>query len=394
MLEKLPLLALGGVSAVLTVKAQASGGSVQSLIRFPLWLRVENAIVSYARYLGKFCWPSPLAPLYPFSRTAPPVWQFLTAMAVLVAISAVVLVERRRRYLVTGWLWFLGALVPMIGLVQVGVQAMADRYAYLSFIGLFVMFSWGAAELAETRHLRRAWTATAAVAVLLALALTTRHQLAYWADETDLWTHTIAVTPPNYLAQDNLGTALMMQQRMEDAIVHFRRAAAALEPSDPLAELNIGFYEQGNQRWREAIAAYRSAIAKTENIDVMAKAYSNLGYAYCYVGEMENAGASFRRAVELAPDTSQAWVGLGRRGPEIGRYGSGHRRLHPRPSLATLRPGISAAGEGAASKWTQSGSRSGARNRPQRTRKFCRHAANCGRSRRALSREVAWPSEA
>ncbi len=118
------------------------------------------------------------------------------------------------------------------------------------------------------------------------------------------------MTGPNYSAQDNLGTALMARHDMDGAVEHFR-IAAALEPDDPLAELNIGFYQQGMQQWKQAIASYRSAIAKTENIDVMAKAYSNLGYAYCYLGDLQNARQTWQRAVELAPDTSQAWLGLG-----------------------------------------------------------------------------------
>ena len=261
--EKLPLLAISAISAVITVKAQQAGSSVQSLIKFPFSLRLENAIVSYARYIAKASWPSPLSPLYPFPRTAPPVWQLLAALAVLLAISGLVFAGRKYRYLTVGWLWFLGTLVPMIGLVQVGVQAMADRYAYLSFIGLFVMVCWGVAELADARRFSRAWVTGASAALLLVLAGVTRHQLAYWSDEASLWTHTIQTTTDNYVAEDNLGTTLLERHDMDEAIVHFRRATA-IEPHNGLSQLNVGVWEERNHHWPEAIAAYKSGIAEIE----------------------------------------------------------------------------------------------------------------------------------
>jgi tetratricopeptide (TPR) repeat protein len=308
--EKLPLLAISVISAVITVNAQKSGWSVQSLIKFPFWLRLENAIVSYARYLGKACWPSPLSPFYPFPRTALPVWQVLASLALLLATSGLVAAGRKYRYLTVGWLWFLGTLVPMIGLVQVGLQAMADRYAYLSFIGLFVMFCWGVADLAEARHLSPAWVTGFSVALLLVLAGGTRHQLAYWSDEASLWTHAIETTSDNYVAEDNLGTTLLQRQDMDQAIPHFRRAAA-IEPHDGISRLNIGVCEERNHRWPEAIAAYKASIAEIEEPAVLARAYSNLGYVYNYAGDAANARDSFQRALQLAPDTEQALIGLG-----------------------------------------------------------------------------------
>ena len=308
--EKLPLLAISAISAVITVKAQQAGSSVQSLIRFPFSLRLENAIVSYARYVAKAFWPSPLSPLYPFSRSAPPVWQLLAALAVLLAISGLVIAGRKYRYLTAGWLWLLGTLVPMIGLVQVGVQAMADRYAYLSFIGLFVMLCWAVAELADACHLPQAWVTGFSAALLLVLAIVTRHQLTYWSDEANLWTHAIQTTTDNYVAEDNLGTTLMERHDMDQAIVHFRRATL-IEPHNGLSELNIGVWEERNHHWPEAIAAYKAGIAEIEETDVLARAYSNLGYVYNYAGDEADARDSFQQALRLAPDTEQALIGLG-----------------------------------------------------------------------------------
>ena len=308
--EKLPLLAISAISAVITVKAQQAGSAVQSLIKFPFALRLANAMVSYARYIAKAFWPAPMSPLYPFSRTAPPVWQLLASLTVLLAITGAVIAGRKYRYLTVGWLWFLGTLVPMIGLVQVGVQAMADRYAYLSYIGLFVMLCWGVAELAEARHLSLVWVTGFSVALLLVLAIVTRHQLAYWNDEASLWTHAIETTTDNYVAEDNLGTTLMEGHAMDQAIVHFRRATE-IEPHNGLSELNTGVWEERNHHWPEAIAAYKAGIAEIEETDVLARAYSNLGYVYNYAGDESEARDSFQQALRLAPDTEQALIGLG-----------------------------------------------------------------------------------
>ncbi|MGC2108275.1 MAG: tetratricopeptide repeat protein [Candidatus Korobacteraceae bacterium] len=308
--EKIPLFVISAVSAVVTVKAQAAGHAVQSLGKFPFGLRLENAIISYARYLAKAFWPSPLSPFYPFSRSAPPVWQLLAALAVLLAICWLVAAGRRYRYLTVGWLWFLGTLVPMIGLMQVGVQAMADRYAYLSFIGLFVMVCWGVADLADARHLSRAWATGVSVALLLVLAVVTRHQLAYWSDEETLWIHAIQVTTGNYVAEDNLGTTYLDRQELDEAAVHFRRAIA-IEPHDGLGYLNVGVYEQRSHHWPEAVAAYKEGISNLETVDMLSRAYSNLGFVYYYSGDTTSARDSFQHAVDLAPDTEQAWLGLG-----------------------------------------------------------------------------------
>ena len=161
--EKLPLFALSAASAVITVKAQRSGGAMSGALNsYPFPLRLENAIVSYGRYVGKAIWPSRLAFMYPHSSFA--VWQVAAASLVLIVITTGVIAERRRRYLLVGWFWFLGTLVPMIGLVQVGAQAMADRYAYLPFVGLFMMICWGVAEWADHRHLSLAWLAAPSLA--------------------------------------------------------------------------------------------------------------------------------------------------------------------------------------------------------------------------------------
>ena len=308
--EKLPLLAIVAASAVVTLKAQRAGHAVQSLMRYPLSLRLENAIISYARYLAKAVWPSSLAVFYPFPRSAPLAWQLLIATAVLLLATGLVLVGRKHRYLTVGWLWFLGTLVPMIGLVQVGEQAMADRYAYLSFIGLFVMFSWGVAEVAARRRLSPAWAKGISVALLLILAAATRHQLTYWQNDVALWSHAAEITTGNYVAEDNLGVALMHGPDMEQAIVHFRRALA-IDPHNGLGHLALAGYAQQKHRWPEAIAAYKQGISEVSEVGTLARAYNNLGYVYLYAGDQADARDSFQRAVRLSPDLERSWQGLG-----------------------------------------------------------------------------------
>src|SRR5271165_3336520 len=175
-LEKLPLLVLSAASAVITVKAQRTGGAMSGPQNtYPFLLRVENAIVSYVRYIGKAVWPSHLALMYPHSSFA--IWEVVVALLMLLVITAIVIAGRRQRYLPVGWFWFLGTLVPMIGLVQVGAQAMADRYAYLPFVGLFIIACWGVSDFFERRNLSTAWLATPSLAGLVALAVVTHRQI-------------------------------------------------------------------------------------------------------------------------------------------------------------------------------------------------------------------------
>ncbi|MGO9515629.1 MAG: hypothetical protein ACLPND_01150, partial [Candidatus Korobacteraceae bacterium] len=183
LLEKLPLLILAMASAVITMHAQR-----EAYTPYPFSVRMANAIVAYAWYVRKAFWPSHLALLYPHAPGLPPIWQMTMAFLFLLAVTALAIALRRHRYLLVGWLWFLGTLVPMIGLVQVGRQAMADRYAYLSFVGLFLMICWGVAEESEQLHLRPALLWIASVVVLLALAAVTHRQVGYWKDSYALWT--------------------------------------------------------------------------------------------------------------------------------------------------------------------------------------------------------------
>ena len=322
-LEKLPLLALSAASAAITIRAQYESGSMTGQNWQPFPVRVENAIVAYARYLGKAIWPSQLAILYPHPGSTIPLWQGALALLLLLAITGAVVAWRdRRRYLLVGWFWFLGTLVPMIGLVQVGVQAMADRYAYLPFIGLFIIVCWGAADWAKQRQLAPAWQAGVSLAVLLALAVTARRQLDQWRDNNLLWsrvvaleTQTVEANPNNWVAEDVLAHALLKMGEVDEAMPHFR-AAVAINPSDPDSNVNIGAYDQNQNHLVGAIEQYKKVIAITQNTRKQdaqnrTQAFSNMGFAYRDLKDYAQARASFEQAVAINPNDARSLLGIG-----------------------------------------------------------------------------------
>ena len=305
--EKVPLLALCIASAVLTLTAQSSGGATSN---YRTALRLENALISYVRYLGKAIWPAGLTAFYPYPHRPYPLVEIFGALVVLLAITLGIIITRRRRYLTVGWLWFLGTLVPMIGVVQVGTQAMADRYAYLPFVGLFIMICWLAADFAAQAHLSPVVLRAASALVLFAIAFVSHRQVSYWNDHVTLWTHALEVTQNNWIAENNLGAALLKMGRPEDAILHFR-AAAALYSYDFNVILNIGTYEQMHGNLAAAIADYKQAAEMARNRRTKSRAYNNLGYAYKDAGELAQARTSFELSVQADPEFSGAWISLG-----------------------------------------------------------------------------------
>lgn len=296
-LEKVPLLLLSAGSAIVTMLAQRAGGAVlTSAERSPL-LRLENVIVCYVLYIKKAFWPSHLAALYPYPHTLP-AWQVAASALFLVAVTCAVLKYREHRYLVVGWFWYLGTMVPMIGLIQVGNQAMADRYAYLPLIGLFIMIVWAAADCASARQLSANYLATAGLVTLLALSAVTRIQLSYWHDDFSLWSHALAVTQHNYVAENNLAIALTKQGRLDDAIILFR-AASALEPGDAVSQLNLGIYAQQHGDFQQAAARYANVLRLATDAQIRASAYANLGTVYFALRDYPQAQQNFDSAMKL-----------------------------------------------------------------------------------------------
>ena len=317
-LEKLPLLALSTASALITMRAQQAGGAVRSTLQFGLRVRVENAVVAYAMYLWKTIWPARLAPLYPHPGDSLPVWQIALATIVLIAISAMVRRFRSRGYPVTGWLWFLGTLVPVIGLVQVGDQAMADRYAYIPLIGIFTILAFGSAELVERLRLNPRIAAAIALCILALLSVLTCQQLTYWSSSYDLWSHTLSVTDRNFIAEDNLGGALLLLGRPNDAYPHFQNASQ-INPRDPMSHSNLGAYSQEHGQLQEAIRQYQITIALTSDAGLLASTHANLGAAYREGGDGVRAKQSYDEALRLNPNQFNAYLGLGQLSEQQGK---------------------------------------------------------------------------
>jgi len=308
-LEKVPLLILCAGSAVITIVAQARSNALMTLTSTPVWLRVENAICSYALYLFKALWPSRLALFYP--ETAPGLWRVFLSLLILLAISAWVWRERKERpYLIVGWLWYLGTLVPVIGLVQVGSQALADRYAYIPLIGIFVMVVWRLAELCDSLRLSLQWRIALVVLVVLALAVATRRQIGFWRDPLSLWTHSLEITQDNFVAEDNVGFALTGLGRNDEAILHFEKALQLGGEDDPTSDMGLETAYQERDP-RKSIEHGVRALTLTKNPKQLVWIYDGLGGAYARVHDYANSGSSFRQALRLDPSNQVAMSALG-----------------------------------------------------------------------------------
>jgi Flp pilus assembly protein TadD len=295
LVEKLPLFLLCAASSILTLKAQRAAGAIS--LQHAFAIRLENAVVSYVLYLGKAFWPIRLAALYPYPGGGWPLWAVVLSSLLLLLITALVLKLRNHHYLAWGWFWFLGTMVPMVGLVHVGNQSMADRYAYLPFIGLFVIVVWGASELAAHFHLRtRDLAATAAVFIVL-LSILTYRQLGYWRDDYSLWSHTLAVTRNNFVAEDSLGEALIRRGKYYEGIAHFR-TAAEIEPGDAVSQINLGIYAIQHGDLSQAAARLGHALQLTADPHLLATAYANLGSVHFSLHDYDRARRNFESALQ------------------------------------------------------------------------------------------------
>jgi protein O-mannosyl-transferase len=294
--EKIPLLIICAASALITMKAQRVGRPQHW--PYSASIRLGNAIVAYVRYIGKAFWPSHLAIMYLHPGYSLKYWQVAAAALVLLAITVLVIVGRRYRYLLVGWFWFLGTLVPTIGLMQVGRQALADRYAYQSFLGLFILICWGAADWATRKHWPRAVLPTASIAILLGLAVIAHRQIGYWSDNLTLWSHAAQVTTDNWVAEDMVAGILLTTGHRDEAIAHYY-VVAALNPTDSGSNLAIAIYEQGRGHLQEAIRRYKLALIEMDDPLEQAKLYQNLSIAYRDAGQIPESAEAFSRMKKL-----------------------------------------------------------------------------------------------
>jgi tetratricopeptide (TPR) repeat protein len=307
--EKIPLFALSAFLGIITFITQHQGGAVASLEYFPLHIRIIDAMGNYFNYIVKIICPRDLAALYPIPRPI----QMAPGIVVPAIISAVVLpvlwlLGRKRRWFVVGFLWYLVTLAPMIGLVQAGIQIMADRYVYLSIIGIFIIVAWGAEEISrKMRHSRI--IPAAAAAILAVLVIATNIQTTMWRDTPTLFSETLASTKNNYIMHDLLGEYLCWQGHPDEGLLHFQEAVR-IWPEYPQARTNICHTLLILDRIDEAIDCYNKAAEERNKWQKMYEIYQGLGWAYEQKNNLSLAERNYRKALELKPDFTPAQDGL------------------------------------------------------------------------------------
>ncbi len=312
--EKLPFFALSLLSGAVTVFAQRSGGTISSLEAVTLSNRIGNALVAYATYIGKTIWPQDLAFFYPFPLSLP-LWQIFASslLLVLVTIGAIHM-RRRYPYLFVGWQWFLITLLPVIGIMQVGSQAMADRYTYISLIGIFIIAGWAVPDLLRGLRHRLAVFAVLSCIVFSALSVETWRQLGYWKDNISLYRHTLDVTANNYIILNNLGIALADRRDMGAAIQAYQEALR-IWPKSATAHVNLGAALADQGKWEEAISHYREALRLKPAYTIArinwSKAMNNTGVAWAQQEKLDEAIDCFKQALHIDPESVDASFNLG-----------------------------------------------------------------------------------
>jgi tetratricopeptide (TPR) repeat protein len=338
--EKLPLAALAIASSVITVLVQQRAGAIKGLGVLPFDRRLATAVLAYVTYVAKAVWPSRLAAIYPYPAP-PPAWQVLGAIAILAAMSALALrAARRHPYLPVGWFWYLGTLVPVLGLVQVGSQPWADRYTYTPAIGLFIVVAWGTVDLCARWPHRNLLAAAAAAVALAGCAVAARKQVEYWRTSVALWEHALGVTTGNHRAESNLAHALVRQGRLDEAVAHYVAAlrikpdfaeahnnlglvladqgkvddamshyseALGVLPDDLEAHNNFGVALMGQGRDTEAIRHFSEAVRIDPTVAV---SHNNLGVAYAHEGNLDAAAREFAEALRLQQGYAEAQTNL------------------------------------------------------------------------------------
>jgi tetratricopeptide (TPR) repeat protein len=304
--EKLPFLALTALSCVVTFRAQSVGGAVESLERLPVGDRLSNAVVSYVRYLGKLLWPSRLTAFYPYEK-----WPFEIVMGtgvILLGVSVwVILRARREPQLFVGWFWFVGTLMPVIGLLQVGAQSMADRYTYLPSIGFLIMLAWSVPSGTIGQRLPKPVVASVGVALAGLCAIPCWFQVGYWKGSETLFRHALEVTRGNWMAHNNLALALWQARKPQEAVEHFE-AALRLRPDSAEAHNNLGNALRQIGKLQEAIGCFDKALQIKPDY---AEAHYNVGLALFALGQKQEAVRHLEKAVRLKPDFAEAYRNLG-----------------------------------------------------------------------------------
>jgi len=304
--EKIPFFVLSGLSIGLSFLSVQEKVPLASSV--PMDLRIANALVSYVKYIGDMVWPQGLTVFYPYPRMVP-TWETIGAVLILVGVSVFAIRSiKRAPYFIIGWLWFLGTLVPVLGLVQTGLwPAMADRFAYVPLIGLFVVFAWGVPQIRQNWRHRTIWISASAIFLLLVLTTVTWKQVGYWKNSITLFEHNLRFTSNNDVAHNNLGIALGKQGRIEEAFKHFL-LAIQINPDYAEAHYNLGKTLDKRGRTEEAIEHLLLALRISPNYE---EAHNNLGVALNRQGRTDEAIKHFLLAIQINPDYVEAQYNLG-----------------------------------------------------------------------------------
>ncbi|MFZ0772531.1 MAG: tetratricopeptide repeat protein [Candidatus Sulfotelmatobacter sp.] len=313
-LEKSPFLLLALASSAVTMIAQKNSFAIDQNMKLPV--RLANALYAYSMYVAKFFWPVHLAPYYPYEGLRLSPWHVLLCALFLAAVTLWVWWERSQLYVPVGWLLFLGTLIPMIGLVQVGDQAMADRYSYLPLVGILVLAVWRAADFAQSRKLSLRICALAGGVLVTILSFLTWRQIGYWHSSYELWSHTLAVTKENYLAEDFIGMDLLEQggqagggHYADEALAHFQNAVR-INPMDAIGHLDLGAALQGHGQLQEAIQQYRMALAPARDPHVIVMSLTNLAMVYSKLGDFTQARQYYGEVLKREPHNQFALAHL------------------------------------------------------------------------------------
>jgi protein O-mannosyl-transferase len=309
-LEKVPLLLLSAGSAYITVFSQAKTNTIAANAFLSMPIRIANALWAYLMYIAKGIWPIHLAIFYPHPESTIGWWRPALALLVIVLFSLFCLLHLGRRYLSVGWFWYLGCLVPVIGVIQVGRQAMADRYAYATLPGIVVLVVWWVADYLAARRMKTESAGLCAVLVLIFFSVLTSRQTTYWKDSFALFQHALAVTPNNFIAETNLGEAFMQIGRPDLAYDHFLRATQE-KPRFGVAQYNLGTVLAGQGRRKEAREAFQMAIRYGQEGPDVAQAYHNLGIVMLEENELSEARAMFSEALRLVPTKQSSYLARG-----------------------------------------------------------------------------------
>jgi cytochrome c-type biogenesis protein CcmH/NrfG len=312
--EKIPLIALSAVSSIITFLAQR--GALGWAEQIAMLARVKNALVSYVVYVWQMFWPANLAVFYPHPENRLLPWEIILALTVLVGITvAATILRKNAPYFITGWLWYVGMLVPVIGLVQVGWQSHADRYTYLPQIGLYIAGTWGVADLTASWRRQHILLGTAALLVIGALSWRAWIQTSYWRNSETLFTHAVAVTGNNDVAQNNLGTVCLQKGQLDEAIAHYKKAVA-IKPESAEMQYNLGNALARKGDWADAIDCYQAALRRLPD---SAKVHNNLGAALVRLGKSDDALEQFSEALQINRNYPEAHCNLGRMLARLGR---------------------------------------------------------------------------